>query len=68
MSHLRGETQHLLHKLLGLGGLLQEQLHNGCEQLQLHLRDNHEKNMKRKVHKFSTVKGVGTYTSQDRKC
>uniref|UniRef100_A0A8C5INY1 Uncharacterized protein n=1 Tax=Junco hyemalis TaxID=40217 RepID=A0A8C5INY1_JUNHY len=37
VTHLRGQAQHLLHQLLCLRGLLQEQLHDGCQQLQLHL-------------------------------
>lgn len=37
VTHLCGQAQHLLHQLLCLRGLLQEQLHNGSQQLQLDL-------------------------------
>lgn len=36
-SHLRGQAQHLLHQLLRLSGLFQEQFHNCRQQLELHL-------------------------------
>lgn len=38
-SHLRGEAQHLLHQLLGLSRLFQEQFDDCRQQLQLHLKD-----------------------------
>lgn len=46
-SHLRGQAQHLLHQLLRLSGLFQEQFHNCREQLELHLQasQTHNKRM-----------------------
>lgn len=35
--YLCGQTQHLLYQLLSLGGFLQEELHDGRQQLQLDL-------------------------------
>ena len=35
---LGSKTQHLLHQLLGVCWSLQEQLNNGCQQLQLNLQ------------------------------
>ena len=36
-THLCSQTQHLLHQLLCVCGALQEQLHNGCQELELNL-------------------------------
>jgi hypothetical protein len=37
-TYLSGQTEDLLHQLLGLCGLLQEKLHDSCKQLQLDLQ------------------------------
>lgn len=49
-SHLRCQAQHLLHQILRLSGLFQEQFHNCRKQLELHLHTSEMHKRMLKLH------------------
>ena len=63
-AHLRGQAEDLLHQLLGLGGLLEEQLDDGGQQGELHLHTEGRKELPSAGVKFRENMLLASRTSE----